>query len=105
MVLAAAKRGWNVVGIEINPFLVVISRIVTWRYRDQVRIVWGGYYSKTWPEVQGIFAFMLPRSMPKLDRHISKHYKRPVRLASFAFKIPARKAVVEREGIFLYDYK
>lgn len=105
VVLAAAKRGWNVVGIEINPFLVVISRLVTWRYRDQVRIIWGGYFSKEWPEVQGIFAFMLPRYMPKLDRYIAKHYKRPVRLASFAFKIPTRKVTAEREGIFLYNYK
>lgn len=105
VMLAAAKRGWNVVGIELNPFLVLISLLVTWRYRDRVRIVWGGYFSKEWPEVQGIFAFMLPRYMPKLDKHITKHYKRPVRLASFAFKVPGREAAAAREGIFLYEYK
>lgn len=102
---AAAKRGWNVVGIELNPFLMLISYFVTLRYRDQVRIIWGGYFTVQWPEVQGIFAFMLPRSMPKLDRYITQRYRRPVRLASFAFKIPGRKTAATREGIFLYEYK
>lgn len=105
VVLAAAKRGWNVVGIELNPFLVVVSRLVTWRYRSRVRIIWGGYFTVEWPEVQGIFTFMLPRYMGKLDRHVSQVYKRPVRLASFAFKIPGREVSATREGIFLYQYK
>lgn len=105
VMLAAAKRGWNVVGIELNPFLIIVSRLVTWRYRRRVRIIWGGYFTREWPEVQGIFAFMLPRYMPKLDRYIVSQCKQPVRLASFAFKIPGRQVTNTREGIFLYEYK
>lgn len=105
VMLAAARRGWHVVGIELNPFLVIVSLLVTWRYRRQVRVVWGGYFTKQWPEVQGIFTFMLPRYMSKLDRHITKQYRRPVRLASYAFEIPGRTESDAREGVFLYEYK
>lgn len=105
VMLAAAKRGWNVVGVELNPFLVLVSLAVTWRYRRQVRVLWGSYFGKDWPEVQGIFAFMLPRYMPKLDKYIALHCTRPVRLASFAFKIPGRPAAAVQEGVFLYEYK
>lgn len=102
---AAAARGWHVVGIELNPFLVLVSRIVTWRYRDRVQVLWGSYFGRRWPEAQGIFAFMLPRYMGPLDRHIREQYRRPVRLASFAFKVPDREVTAAREGVFLYEYK
>src|SRR5690554_3061153 len=47
---SAAKRGVKVVGYELNPFLVILSRIVTWKYRKKVKIIWGNYWRHKWPE-------------------------------------------------------
>ena len=105
VLLAAAKRGWNVVGIELNPLLVLFSKIYTWRYRRQVHIIWGDYFKVKWPPVEGIFTFMLPRLMSKLDHHVTAWPHRPVKLASFAFKIPNKKPSAKRNGVFLYTYK
>jgi SAM-dependent methyltransferase len=105
VVLAAAKRGWNVVGIELSPLLVIISWLRTWRYRKQVKIVWGNYFITRWPDADGIFTFMIQRQMAKLDAHILRWQKHPVRLASYAFTIPGRKPVRHEAGIFLYEYK
>lgn len=105
VLLAAAKRGWNVVGIELNPLLVIFSKIHTWRYRGQVRIIWGNYFKVKWPKAEGIFTFMLPRQMPELDRHITAWPNKPVKLASFAFEIPGKKPSAKQNGIFLYTYK
>jgi hypothetical protein len=102
----AAQRGLRAVGIEINPFLVIVSYIVTWRYRKQVRIIWGSYWGTPWPRADGIFTFILGKYMGRLDERIEKwRPERRLRLASFAFTIPDRVPVTERNGVYLYEYK
>jgi hypothetical protein len=105
VMLAAAKKGLKVTGIELNPVLVVVSRIVTWRYRKQVRIIWGSYWSSLWPRADAIFAFMLPKYMTRLDKQIEKWVPKPVTLASFAFSIPGKEPVTKLKGVFLYKYR
>lgn len=106
VMVAAAKRGLKVVGIELNPLLVMYSWLATRRYRKQVRIVWGSYWgSPPWPRADGVFAFMLPKYMTKLDQHMEFWHPKPTKLASFAFTIPGREPIAERGGVYLYDYK
>jgi 16S rRNA A1518/A1519 N6-dimethyltransferase RsmA/KsgA/DIM1 with predicted DNA glycosylase/AP lyase activity len=104
VVLAAAKRGWRVIGIELNPLLVLVARLRTWQYRRQVRIIWGDYFRVTWPPAEGIFTFMIQRQMSKLDKRIEAWHQKPVNLASLAFHIPGKKPVAKRGGVFLYKY-
>lgn len=106
VLVAAARRGAQVVGIELNPLLVIISWLRTRRYRKQVRIVWGSYFSVKWPAADAIFTFMLPRQMIQLDRHIENwRGKKSVRLASYGFEIPGKKSAAVRDAVFLYEYK
>ena len=105
VVRAAATRGWRVVGIELNPLLVLVARASTWRYRKQVKIIWGNYFRVSWPPAQVFFTFILTRQMPRLDHLIRAHSKRPVRLASFAFEIPDKKPKLKRDSVFLYEYR
>lgn len=105
VLVAAAKRGINVVGIELSPLLFVFSWLRTRRYRKQVRIIWGNYFLVQWPPADAIFTFMIPRHMAKLDKKIERwRGKKPVRLASFAFKVPGKKPVAIKNAVFLYDY-
>ncbi len=105
VLVAAAKRGWNAVGIEVSPLLYIISRIRTWRYRKQVRVIWGNYFLTHWPPAEGIFSFMIQYQMKRLDQRIEEWHEAPVRLASFAFKIPGKKVAEERDAVYLYEYK
>lgn len=106
VMVAAAKRGANVVGIELSPLLVVVSWLRTRRYRKQVRIIWGNFFAVKWPPAEAIFTFMIPRQMDKLDKQIGRwHGEKPVRLASFAFSIPGKKPSTVKNGVFLYYYK
>lgn len=106
VLVAAAKRGINVVGIELSPVLAIISWLRTRRYRKRVRIIWGNYFMVSWPPADAIFTFMIPRQMGKLDKHIQRwRGKKPVRLASFAFQIPGKKPAAVSNGVFLYEYK
>lgn len=101
VLVAAARTGLNVVGIELNPLLVALSWLRTRRYRRQVRIIWGDFWRVQWPPCDGVFTFLLDRYMPKLDARMKKT-KKPI--ASFAFQIPGRKAIAEKAGVYLYHY-
>ncbi len=101
VMLAAAKAGLNVVGIELNPFLCVVAWLRTRNYRKQVRIIWGDFWRVQWPDCDGVFTFLLDRFMPKLDKRMQE-VKKP--LVSFAFKIPGRKPTAEKSGVFLYNF-
>ena len=111
VLIAAAERGWNVVGYELNPILAFIAWARTRRFRKgpgRVKVVCGDFWSKKWPPAEGIFVFLLDSFMLKLDTKIVQSYGKsvkPVKLVSFAFQIPGRKADIERDGLFLYEYK
>lgn len=101
VLITAAKAGLNVVGIELNPFLVVVSWLRTRRYRKQVRIIWGDFWRVKWPPCDGVFSFLLGRFMPRLDARMQQ-IRKP--LVSFAFQVPGRKPSAHKAGIFLYRY-
>lgn len=107
VLVAAARRGCKVTGIELNPILVVVCRLRTWRYRQLVTVRWGNYWNlRLWGDADAVFGFVLPRYMAKLDRMIETwRGGKPVRLASFAFRIPGRTINKEQNGVFLYLYK
>jgi 16S rRNA A1518/A1519 N6-dimethyltransferase RsmA/KsgA/DIM1 with predicted DNA glycosylase/AP lyase activity len=102
---AAAKRGIKVVGYELNPILVIISRIVTWKYRKNVKVIWGDIWLKEWPPAEGIFTFLLQKYTSQLNTKIIKTMPKPVKLVSFAFTITNKKPTREKDGLFLYVYK
>lgn len=105
VMLAAARRGLKVVGIELNPVLVVFSWLLTWKYRKNVHIVWASYWGPQWPRADAIFTFMLPKYMGKLDRRIELWRPKAMKLASFAFAVPGKEPIQKQKGIFLYEYK
>ena len=101
VLIVAAQAGLHVVGIELNPFLVLISWWRTRHYRKQVRIIWGDFWRTPWPECDAVFTFLLDRYMPKLDDKM-RLVQRP--LVSFAFKIPGREPAAQKAGVYLYRY-
>jgi SAM-dependent methyltransferase len=104
VMLEAASRGIEVVGIELNPFLVLASRWKLRKYRKTTKVIWGDFWRTTWPDVDGIFVFLLVPYMPKLNQEIQKRCKNSVKLVSFAFEIKDKKPSKTKKGIFLYQY-
>lgn len=105
MLKAAAEKGLKVIGYELNPLLVVISYIRTWKYRKNVTIHWANYWWHMWPRTDGIYVFLLDRYMKKLDKKIIQNYpEQKVKLASFAFRVPDKKIAAEKNGVYLYNY-
>jgi SAM-dependent methyltransferase len=105
VLVAAAKQGINVVGYELNPLLAALAWLRTRRYHRQVRVIWGDFWRRPWPEAQAIFTFLLPRYMHKLNKKVMQYDHKPVRLVSFAFQIPGRQAGGQKNGVYLYKYR
>lgn len=101
----AAQRGIRCVGYELNPILAFVAWLRTRRYGKRVRVVWADYWYTEWPEAQGIFVFLLDRYMGKLHKKIMQYPYRPLRLASFAFRVPNLKPLKKKGGVFLYEYQ
>ncbi|MEX2014676.1 MAG: hypothetical protein WD885_01965 [Candidatus Saccharimonadales bacterium] len=100
---AAAERGIYAVGYELNPVLILVSRLVTLKQRHRVKIIWGNYWTKDWEKADGIYVFLYTDYMKKLNKKISGMGKK-IKLVSVTFKIPGKKPIKEKEGVFLYQY-
>lgn len=105
VMIAAAERGLNVVGYELNPLLVLYSWLRTRKCRGRVKVVWGNFWYRRLPEAEGIFVFLLQPYMKKLDNKIVRECSKPVKLVSFAFYIPDREPNGESKGLYLYEYR
>jgi len=104
ILIAAAKQGIQVTGFELNPLLVIFCKLRCWHYRNLVRVQWANFWTKDWPETDVIFIFGLPRIMNRLDTKIVQQASKRVKLVSFAFEIPNKQSVRQKDGVFLYDY-
>lgn len=105
VLIAAAKLGVYAVGFELNPLLVLVCKLRTWRYRKLVRVHWANFWSKEWPATDVIFIFGLPKIMKRLDKKIVQYTSKPVKLISFAFAIPDKKPTKKQGGVLRYDYR
>lgn len=105
LLLEAAKRGIRGVGYEINPLLVGWSKLRARHYRNLITIKWGNYWQQKLPAADGIYVFLIARYMSKLDRKLSRELSQATSVASYAFKIPGRKLINKKNGVYLYRYK
>ena len=105
VLIAAAERGWNAVGYELNPILALLAWLRTRKYGRQVRVICGNFWVLKWPLTDGIFGFILPRYMSKLNKKVIQECQHPVKVVSFAFAISDRKPSAEKQGVFLYEYR
>jgi ribosomal protein L11 methylase PrmA len=104
---AAAERGITVVGYELNPILVLIAKLNTLKYRKLVTIKLANFWQVTWPPTDAIFVFLLDKYMGKLDKKIVQQVAaqgKPLKLLSYTFQVPGRKAITKKGGLFLYEY-
>ncbi|HWB39000.1 MAG TPA: methyltransferase domain-containing protein [Candidatus Saccharimonadales bacterium] len=102
--LAAARAGLRVTGYELNPLLAVVARIRTWRYRKQVKIICADFWQTDWPPAEAVFVFLLDRFMSKLDKKLDSYQPKPIKLVSFAFKVPGKSPTAKKSGVYLYTY-
>lgn len=104
---AAAQRGYNAIGYEINPILCIVSYLRCWKYRRQVSVRWRDFWLAGMPEdVDAVFVFLAGPYLHKLHKKLShEHTRRPLSVVSYGFLIPdAGKPVKSGNALHLYHY-
>ncbi|MDQ3065315.1 MAG: hypothetical protein M3Q36_03535 [bacterium] len=104
MLVAAAKKGINSIGYELNPLLAFYSWVITRRYHKLITIKWANFWNQPLPLCDGIYVFLLDRFMARLDKKISIEVKSPLKVVSYAFRVPNKKPIREKSGMFMYQY-
>lgn len=109
VLLAAAQRGIKGVGYEINPLLVLWTKIRCWRYRKLVTVHLQGFWTADWPDYDGVYVFLLQKYMGRLDTKITQSLEsapkgKQVRVVSFAWTMPGRKPAETVRGLRLYIF-
>jgi hypothetical protein len=101
---AAASQGIRCIGYEINPYLVVASRIVCWRYRKLVTIHTADFWRIKLPPADAIYIFAMDRYMARLDAKFRAEITRPTHVVSYIFKMPGRTPTHATNNTYVYEY-
>lgn len=104
MLVAAAGRGIRVVGYEINPILVLVSKWRARKYGSQVEVLWGNFWKRQWPQADAVFVFLTGTYMEKLDREMQNRFNKPTKLVTYGFPLKGKKPVKKNGAFFLYKY-
>ena len=100
--LQAAKRGYAVIGYEINPILVIVARIRTFKYRKRVTIRLRDFWHVPLPEADAIYVFLIDRYMQKLSDKLQRDLNKPTLVMSHVFKLPNMKPIKENQNTYFY---
>ena len=102
---AAAERGIYSVGYELNPLLVLWTKIRYWRHRKFIQVYFGDFWTKKWPESDAMYVFLLQKYMKKLDNKVIQYSNgKEYKVVSFGFEIKDRTPARSVKGLKLYVY-
>ncbi len=105
VLVEAAKQGIRGVGYELNPYVYIIAKIRTWRYRKLVSVKMKNFWKEQLPgDTSGVFVFLLDKYMLRLDNKLSTELTKPANLVSYSFEIPGRKKQKTAGAMHLYQY-
>ncbi|MBS3736258.1 MAG: hypothetical protein V5A87_01675 [Candidatus Bipolaricaulota bacterium] len=102
-------RGARAIGVEIDPFRVIISwlRVVFSRSFSRARVIWGNMYEIDLTGADVVILFLSEEAnaklAPKFDRELSEGSK----IASFYHKLPGWDPVKKKtndDGLEIYFY-
>ncbi|NWY66424.1 F173B methyltransferase, partial [Erithacus rubecula] len=90
IVIAAAKKGFQAVGYELNPWLVWYSRYCAWR--DGVHQNTKFYISDLWKvsfsHYRNVVVFGVPQMMPQLEKKLEEELECNARIIACRFPFP-----------------
>jgi len=104
LVRAAAARGAQAIGYELNPFLWVVAwlRCVG---QANATVLLGDLWKANLHKADIVMAFLVPRTMPKLDSKAAAELRPSAVLVSYIFPIVGKKTARTSSGSWhIYQY-
>lgn len=103
IVIAAALAGNEAVGYELNPVMVLISRINVRRagVAGKAKIYWRDFWRYDLSEFAVVTVYGIPHIMGMLEKKLQKELTTGSRVVSNAFQMPTWPSE-EEERVFVY---
>lgn len=109
LLLAAARRGCWAVGYELNPLLVIYTKLRTYPVRKQVSVKVRDFWRTPLPDdTDVVFVFLARPFMAKLERHLqaeAARLSRTIVLISFGFALPSKRPAAQAGALYRYEFK
>ncbi len=103
LVAAAARRGAEATGYEINPVLWLIAWCRNLRYKN-AHIRLGNFWNHSLSKYEVVVTFLMPKFMPRLESKMAKELTARSMLVSYVFPLPHKKPSKKRHHWFVYTY-
>ncbi len=95
----AAEKGATAIGFEINPFLVLLSRL-----RGLV-VYWKNFWHADFADADVVFVYLLPWKMEKLEAFLKKQLKPGSLIVSNSFIFPHWKILRQDRANHVYVFR
>lgn len=127
LLLAAAQKGARAIGYEINPFLILLTRIKAYLYsysfensvrgptsrnpqslkrsdlqKGSVIVKRQNLWKANFKEADVIFVYGRRKDMPKFEKFVFKNAKKGTRIIVNTNPFPNKRPLKSESGIFLY---
>lgn len=105
MLIASAQKGAQAKGWEINPFLVLWTKLYALRYGvgDKVDIYLKSYHTADLSNATVVFLYNLPKYMPQLEKKMKAQLKPGTKILTYKFLLPTIKPTNQpKPDIYLY---
>lgn len=108
MLVAAAKLGRRVLGIELNPILVAVARLRIRRYGGIASVRLGDFWRSHLPDdASAVFVFLAGPFMTKLAHYMqteADRLGREVALISYGFEVPGYAPITRDGPLVVYRF-
>jgi len=105
VILEAARRGLICYGYELNPFVWLVAKWRTRKYKKIVHIYCKNFWTVTLPDnTKGVFVFLLDKYMVQFNSKMKVELSHGAKLVSYTFEIPNKETIKEQAALYLYQY-
>lgn len=106
---AAVRRGAKAVGYELNPLLVLVTKLLSKKEAFNMRVVCANFWKQTLPpETTLVYTFLDKRDIEKMELFMIRQARgrqRPLHLISYGFRLPNTVEVKRVGPLFLYRFE
>lgn len=101
LIVAASEYGAKGVGIEIEPFRFLLSKITIWRsgLNKKITLKRGNFYKENLSEATVLYLYLVPQTLNRLIPKFKKELKKGTKIISYKYEmnLPLKKIDAENE--------
>lgn len=102
LLMAAARRGADTRGVEINPFLVWYTRLRAWIHHVDISIVRKDFRDIPLHDADVVFLYLWPSTNASLREKLLRELRPGSRIVSNAFYIEGLTPEISKNNIHVY---